>query len=137
MKNSLLLLLFVQIFMSSVSAQNIHPKDVKAIMKKVADWQIAHFKEDFGWGRVHHIADWTNGALYVGMDKWASMANDEKYYEWLKSIGDQQEWKLHKRQYHADDHTIGQLYCQLYRKYKDRAMIEPTIKQFNFINYHP
>jgi rhamnogalacturonyl hydrolase YesR len=44
---------------------------------------------------------------------------------------------LYKRQYHADDHTVGQMYIELYRKYKDEKMIEPTKEQFNFIMYHP
>ena len=43
----------------------------------------------------------------------------------------------YNRIYHADDHTVGQTYFQLYRKYKDEEMIKPTIKQFDFILYHP
>ena len=34
------------------------------------------------------MLDWTNGALYIGMSKWASMTDNEKYYKWLKEIGD-------------------------------------------------
>ena len=83
------------------------------------------------------MLDWTNGALYVGMVKWAAMAKNEKYYEWLKSIGSEHEWKLHDRKYHADDHTVGQMYLELYRKYKDEKIIGPTKEQFNFIMYHP
>jgi len=122
---------------SSLWAQPISPADVKQNMQRVADWQIEHFRDAYSRKKPHHIAHWTNGALYVGMMKWAAMAGDEKYYEWMKSIGKQQEWKLHKRQYHADDHTIGQMYCGLFRKYKDSTMLEPTIKQFDFIRYHP
>jgi rhamnogalacturonyl hydrolase YesR len=29
------------------------------------------------------------------------------------------------------------MYCELYRKYKDEKMLEPTKKQFEFILYHP
>lgn len=119
-------------------AQEIKPTDVKKVMKKVADWQIEHFNDLYsGYEKPHHPLDWTNGALYVGMVKWAAMAGDDKYYNWLKEIGDTHEWKLHQRKYHADDHTVGQLYVELYRKYKDDNMIEPTKEQFNYILLHP
>ncbi len=121
-----------------VHGQKIKPRRVKKEMKRVADWQMVHFRDTYsGRKHPHHPAAWTNGALYVGMLKLAEMTGDEKYYNWLRNIGDEQEWKLHKRQYHADDHTIGQLYCELYRKYGDSVMIEPTLKQFDFIMYHP
>jgi unsaturated rhamnogalacturonyl hydrolase len=119
-------------------AQDIKPDEVKTIMKQVADWQIEHFSDNYsGHKRPHHPLDWTNGALYVGMVKWAAMAGDDTYYNWLKAIGEDHEWKLYKRQYHADDHTVGQLYVELYRKFKDENMIKPTKDQFNFIMYHP
>ena len=103
-------------------AQEIKPADVKKVMEKVADWQIAHFDDLYsGNKKPHHPLDWTNGALYIGMVKWAAMADDDKYYNWLKEIGENNEWKLHRRKYHADDHTVGQLYIELYRKYKDES----------------
>jgi len=118
--------------------QSIKPEEVKKNMKRVADWQIEHFDEPYSLGnKPHHPLDWTNGALYVGMVKWAEMADDYTYFEWLKNIGEEQEWKLWKRKYHADDHTVGQMYCELYKKYGDKKMIEPTQRQFDFIMYHP
>ena len=119
-------------------AQDIKPADVKKDMKRVADWQIQHFMDTYSNRKVpHHPLDWTNGALYVGMVKWAAMADDDTYWEWMKKIGEDNNWMLYKRQYHADDHTVGQMYCELYRKYGDEKMIEPTKKQFDFIAYHP
>jgi len=119
-------------------AQNINPSEVKQVMEKVADWQIEHYQGLYsGHTKPHHPLDWTNGALYVGMVKWAAMADDDKYYNWLKEIADKNEWKLHRRKYHADDHTVGQMYIELYRKYKDEKMMKPTIEQFNFIMMHP
>lgn len=121
-----------------VSAQNIKPAEIKKDMQRVADWQIEHYRDTYSGRKTpHHPLDWTNGALYVGMVKWAAMAGDEKYYDWLKKIGEENNWMLHKRKYHADDHTVGQLYCELYRKYGDEAMLKPTKEQFNFIIYHP
>jgi rhamnogalacturonyl hydrolase YesR len=148
LKNLILLTIFL--FVLSLNGQKIEPPEVKKIMEKVADWQIENHNDlkyraqnkRLSRGK-HHMLDWTNGALYVGMSKWAKMADTDKYYEWLKGIGQAHEWKLHMRNgyfarvFHADDHTVGQTYFHLFRKYKDDKMIKPTINQFDFILYHP
>lgn len=119
-------------------AQSPKPDDVKKEMKRVADWQIEHFDECYSnRKKPHHPLAWHNGALYVGMVKWAKMAEDDTYWQWMKGIGEEYNWQLHERKYHADDHTVGQMYAELYRKYGDKEMIAPTIKQFDFIMYHP
>jgi hypothetical protein len=71
----------------SMYAQDIKPENVKRDMKRVADWQIEHYRDSYTNKEPHHPLDWTNGALYVGMIKWAAMAVDDSYYEWLRSIG--------------------------------------------------
>ncbi|MGJ8738950.1 glycoside hydrolase family 88/105 protein [Zobellia laminariae] len=119
-------------------SQKIKPKKVKESMQQVADWQIANFDGLYSdRKKPHHPLDWTNAALYVGMAKWASMADDDTYYEWLKNIGEENEWQLHKRKYHADDHAVGQMYVELFQKYKDEKMIAPTKEQFSFLMFHP
>jgi len=137
----LIILIVITVFTQSFNtshAQEIKPAEVKKVMKKVADWQIEHVNDLYsGRKKTHHPLDWTKAALYVGMVKWAAMAEDDTYYEWLKKIGEDNEWLLHRRQYHADDHTVGQMYIELYRKYNDEKMIKPTKEQFNFIMYHP
>lgn len=139
MKFSILTFLLLVLGISTTAeAQIIKPTEVKQVMEKVADWQIYNFKGLYsGHKKPHHPLDWTNGALYVGMVKWAAMTDSEKYYDWLIGIGREYEWQLHDRIYHADDHTVGQLYIDLHRKYDDESMIKPTIKQFEFIMHHP
>lgn len=139
MRISKIFKILVMLLFSTLSqAQEINPNEVKNIMEKVADWQIVHFQDLYsGYNEPHHPLDWTNGALYIGMVKWAEIASSDKYYNWLKDIGNKYNWQLYDRKYHADDHTVGQLYIELYRKFKDEKMIEPTKKQFNFIMYHP
>ncbi len=120
------------------NAQTNRPEDVKKAMKRVADWQIEHFKDTYsGRNEPHHPLAWTNGALYVGMVKWAEMADDDTYWNWMKQISEAHEWKLHERMYHADDHTVGQMYIELFRKYGDEKMLAPTQKQLEYIYYHP
>tara|TARA_R100001369_G_scaffold91430_1_gene132714 strand:+ start:4556 stop:5659 length:1104 start_codon:yes stop_codon:yes gene_type:complete len=118
-------------------AQDIKPQEVRNIMKKVADWQMDHINDSYSNKKPHHPLHWTNAALYVGMAKWAQMANDDTYFNWLKGIGNQNNWLLHERKYHADDHAVGRMYAALYRKYGEEVMLEPTIEQFGFLMHHP
>ena len=121
-----------------LNAQTIKPSSVKKQMKRVACWQMEHFRDTYsGRKEPHHIADWTNGALYVGMVKLAETTQKNKYWKWLKSIGDEQNWKLHYRPYHADDHVVGQMYIELYRKYGDPNMIKETQKGFDYVIDNP
>lgn len=134
----LILLLMVAIMTASTMAQQPSPEDIKKQMQRVADWQIENFRGTYSNRKIpHHPLAWTNGALYVGMVKWASMAEDDTYWEWMKKIGEEHEWQLHERKYHADDHTVGQMYIELFRKYGNKKMIAPTKKQLEFLNYHP
>jgi unsaturated rhamnogalacturonyl hydrolase len=109
---------------SPLFSDELNTANVKKVLKAVADWQI-------NTPLTHHELDWTNGALYAGMADWAKIAGDMKYFEWLKSIGDKNSWKYYEhpkqplRRYHADDYCVGQMYIELYRKYKDKKMIEP------------
>lgn len=130
------------------------PEAVKAITKKVANWQIETFEEQIEYRAVastkknvkqtkHHEADWTSGALYTGMDLWRRIADDpDKYTDWLKSICERLEWKLYgeevfKNIYHADAHLVGLTYLSLYEEFNDPAMLNPTKETFDFIVENP
>ncbi|MCL7762549.1 glycoside hydrolase family 88 protein [Polaribacter sp. Z014] len=122
-------------------------KEVKAISKKVADWQIATF-EDMGKYRAlpvekerkkwhnrekHHDLDWTCAALYAGMFEWSEITGDPKYSKWLYNIGVKNNWKLYKRMFHADDHAVGQNYLNMGELFGYRKVIRPLKKQFDAI----
>ncbi len=96
-----------------ISSQNtsINKSEVYALLKKVADWQIATPLK-------YPTADWTNGALFTGMAEWAKIAREDTYYGWLKQKGEEQHWTYNQRsmpanRYHADDYCIGQMYVEL------------------------
>lgn len=114
---------------------------VKADLKRVADWQIEHFGDVYDTKhrkRPYELGEWTTGALYVGMCKWAEISGDDTYYEWLLKKGEDQQWMLRQdRFFHADDHCVGQLYLELYKNYKKPEMLGPTIKQFDQIMAAP
>ncbi|MBN2683795.1 MAG: glycoside hydrolase family 88 protein, partial [Pontiellaceae bacterium] len=115
------------------------PADVQSVMKKVADWQIEHLRDDIN--REHasdnRLTAWTFGALYVGMEKWAAMSGDETYYDFLKGIAEENKWDLGPGRYHADDQIVGQLYLQLYRKYGDEKMKEKVQRRTEWIRDNP
>jgi unsaturated rhamnogalacturonyl hydrolase len=103
---------------------DLNKTDIMTVLKAVADWQV-------NTPLTHHLADWTNGALYAGMVDWAGIAGNDTYYSWLKNIADKLSWNyyVHEKQplrrYHADDYCVGQMYIELYRKYRDKNMIKP------------
>jgi rhamnogalacturonyl hydrolase YesR len=119
-------------------SNSISSKSVIENMERVANWQMYHFRDKFsGRDKPHHVRDWTNGALYVGMTKYAALAKDDRYWKWMKQIGEEQSWKLHWRKYMADDHTVGQMYIELFRKYGDSTMIKGTKDRFDYIMENP
>lgn len=108
---------------------------VKSVLTRVADYQLQT-------QLVHEGADWTNAALYAGMAEWAKIAGDDKYYNWLKGIGEKNGWTYYHQEdprsrYHADNYCVGQMYIELYRKYKDPGMINPMKEYFDQILHHP
>ena len=111
--------------------------EIKSIMRKVADWQIANPHP----APEHDDLNWPQGALYVGMVDWAELAekedNDDTYYKWLTRIGRRNCWQPDKRFYHADDIAVSQSFLDLYRKHKDEAMIIPTLARTEWIVNHP
>lgn len=122
---------FSQEQVKSVFKNDLTKTDVRTVLKAIADWQIKT-------PLTHNLADWTNGALYAGMVEWAGIADDESYYEWLKEISEKNNWSYMVNtnplaKYHADDYCVGQVYVELYRKYKDKRMIKPMQAYFEQI----
>lgn len=126
------------------------PAEVKALTTKVANWQIETFDQHgeyralpsnkAGWQnqKNYHDLTWHNAALYVGYNEFRKVADQpEKYTGFLKKIGERNDWGLHKRPYHADDHAVGQVWLSLYQDYKDPAMLDPTRKHFDWILANP
>jgi rhamnogalacturonyl hydrolase YesR len=108
-------------------------------MKRVADWQIKHLRDDYGRKnpKINELNAWTYGTLYIGLMRWAEIAGEDTYSVFLKNIGEELEWKLAERKYHADDQVISQLYLDLYRKYRDPRMLEQTKQRCDWICANP
>lgn len=108
---------------------------IKSAMNLVANWQVNEPLK-------HHTGDWTNGALYAGMVEWAKMADDARYFDYLKDKGQKNNWGHLLRtnpsyRYFADDYATGQMYVEMFRTFKDSAMIRPMRRYFDFILENP
>ncbi len=111
-------------------ADFIAPTNVLAVMERVADWQLANPSK-------HWPDDWTQGAGYAGFMALAELSPDAKYREAMIAMGEKNQWRLGKRKFHADDHTVGQTYVELFLKTREERMIAPMRAQFDDILAHP
>jgi len=110
------------------------PAEIRAVMKRVADWQLAN--PSASSNRYTEDA-WTWGAFYTGLMAWSKIAGEPKYHEALMAMGKRFAWKPAKRPYHADDHCVSQTYLELYLQQHDPAILGPTKERFDFILAHP
>lgn len=123
---------------AQVGAQQISDKAaIKAIMKRVADWQIANPNK----GAEHDDVSWTHAALYMGMLDWAELTEkedgDDSYYQWLLRIGRRNHFQMGMWMYHADFIAVGQPFIDLYLKYGNKKMIAPVMARANWVIENP
>jgi rhamnogalacturonyl hydrolase YesR len=102
------------------------PQSIAKATRKVGDWELAQT-------RSHFSQDWTYAALYRGFLAAAKSLPSHEYEDAMLSVGKQFDWKLGPRQTEGDDQAVGYLYLELYMKYRDAKMLEPTKSQFDDI----
>ena len=133
MKFLYLISLYCLFGMPAVAQTYWNGDSVKCIMKRVADWQIAHPNTS----AEHNDLDWTHAALYMGMIDWAELAErenqDDSYYRWLLRIGRRNHFQVGKWMYHADFIAVGQPFIDLYLKYGNKKMIAPVMARANWV----
>lgn len=99
-------------------------RDVARAIRKVADWQL-------GRARPYFSLDWTFAAMYSGFTAIPGSVAGDRYVEAMKQMGEQFRWELGPRPFHADDQAVGQAYLDLYARYRDKKMIEPTQRRMD------
>lgn len=119
-----------------LQAQALDRAEVRQSMRRVADWQIAHFKEV-----RHGELNWVNSTFYLGLCRWAEIAEQDNkdtfYFDWLMRLGRRNHWQVDKRMYHADDICVAQTYLYLYEKYRKPEMMIPTKARLEWVTANP
>ena len=143
-------LLFFTMFVGTTSAQTftLNKQEIVPAMERVADWQIANFTYSTE-GSPYYLHDWgidawTNATLFIGMFRWAEIANNDKYFDWLMNIGNTTQWKAptHLQNtrhefYHADELAILQFYELMYRRFGKIEMIADSRWRLDKIMNNP
>lgn len=93
-------------------AKDLSPKlkdaDIKAAMKKVADWQLRVAEPKFN-------EQWTFAALYDGLIAASATTGDPAYRDAVIHYAQQNDWKLLDNRFpHADDMAFGKAFTELY-----------------------
>lgn len=110
----------------------MNPDAVRTVCNAVATWQMDNFEKV-----KRNNLSWVNGALYRGMIEWANLENNQEIFDFLMNIGKKNRWAMPSRVYHADDICVGQAFIEMYRKYKDRRMLQPVMERAFYVASHP
>ena len=96
------------------------------VMSAVADWQLANPSK-------HEPYDWTQAAFYTGVMAFAGVADNPKYVDAMKAMGERNQWRPGLRPGHADDYAVVATYAQLFQREKNKTMLGPSLALFNFL----
>ena len=99
-----------------------HKKPVKNIMLKVFNWQLSNPVKN----NSLVADDWARGVFYSGIMRAYTATKNKEYLNAALHWSDSLQYKLGPRTRHADDHTRGQTFVQLYRYKKDKQVIAHT-----------
>ncbi len=120
-----LAVLFSAFYFVLAAQPALTPAGIFKAMQKTANWQIEEIEKK-GWR--YPPTDWTNGAYFAGQMAWAKIANDDTQIQFLKKVGELNNWKGGPERFFADDYCVGQTYAELFMLYKDSAMIKPMLE---------
>ena len=80
--------------------------DVRAAMRKVADWELA-------WSQPWFDRIWTWSVLYSGFMAASPALDDPKYRDAMQAMAEKFHWELRSQHPNADDQSVGQTYLEL------------------------
>src|ERR1039457_3421700 len=88
---------------------DLNSKQIRAVMRKVADWELQ---------RVQSQAPsraWDFGALDIGLMAASRTLHDQRYSQYVASVGEHFGWKLERTTYPANDFAIAPAWIEVYR----------------------
>jgi rhamnogalacturonyl hydrolase YesR len=102
---------------------------IAPVMKRVFEWQLAHFLECWympdGTRRAIEPNGWIRSAFYAGIMAAWHATQDRDYFQAALNWAQDNQWQPGARPRHADDHCCGQTYLELYSALKKPEMIAP------------
>jgi unsaturated rhamnogalacturonyl hydrolase len=128
-----LLAFFIRQSIAQAAPSDFTPAPILNEMQRVADWQLAHPVTQRPTGWICAVGD-------IGMMALAGVSGDPKYGNAILEKGNTNGWQLPEyqgRKYHADDQCIGQVWTELYFRYRQNTMIQPMRAKMDFILAHP
>ena len=104
---------------------------------RVADWQLAHMGT-FDYVRTfqdhtEYSHGWIQGALFVGLDRWANTTHNERYQRAVVAKGEMNQWMPGEKTWHADDQVIAFSYASVAERTNDLSLLQPTQNAFQEI----
>lgn len=120
------------------------PAEVVALMERVADWQLASLPKPRGIETddppkhaEYSARGWVMGACYTGILALGEISPSPRFLAAMQQTGEKNQWKPGPRPYHADDHTVIQMYAELYLRDRSRANLAKSIERFDLILAQP
>lgn len=108
-------------------------EDVYNVANSVFDWTMNTYKKN----RSYCDKGWVSGVLYNGLFDWAEATDNKTYFDFMNRIFSRFYWQLGDRMYHGDDICVGQVYLDMYAKFKKNSMMIPTKARIDWIINNP
>jgi rhamnogalacturonyl hydrolase YesR len=102
-------------------SRSMKPADVRAAMRKVADWELS-------WSQPWFDRIWTWSVLYSGFMATSDTLHDPKYHDAMQGMAEKFNWSLRSEIPNADDQSVGQTYLELALPQPAPGKIDPTRK---------
>ena len=108
-------------------------KDITIVADTVFRWVMKTYQKD----KNYCNQGWVSGVLYNGLFDWAEITDKKEYFDFMKRIFSRHYWQLGNRMYQGDDLCVGQVYLDMYAKYKQEKMWIPTKARIDWIIENP
>ena len=117
--------------MASDVSRRMKPAEIRAAVKKVADWQYGRIKDA-------PSQDWTFAPLYDGFLAVADAFDEPRYRELVNSVGEHFHWTLGTGRLHTDanEEALGYSYLKLYEHDHEAQKIAGLRESLNYAREH-
>ena len=124
------------LLVSAATASADQPKDILAVMEKVADWELAHPDQaaaPIAAPEAKNPLGWIVGTFYTGLTALADRSANPRYANAIFALGEQKNWSLGPRPFHADDYEVAQNWVWAYQRKHDPRLIAAVRLRFDSI----